>query len=71
MRGVAVRRGMRLVTDDVLVVDLDADVPRCRRGASELRLRTQQAELVSRFATAPTVSTTPNGGLVCALSNLL
>ena len=55
--------GCGLVTDDVLVVDLDTDVPRCRRGASELRLRTQQAELVSRFATAPTVSTTPDGRL--------
>lgn len=55
--------GCGLVTDDVLVVDLEADAPRCRRGASALRLRTQQAELVTRFATAPKVSTTPDGRL--------
>jgi len=53
--------GCGLVSDDVLVVDLDADVPRCRRGASMLRLRTQQADLVSRFTRAPAVSTTPDG----------
>jgi hypothetical protein len=55
--------GCGLVTDDVLVVDLDADRPRCRRGASMLRLRTQQSGLVSRFVSAPTVSTTPDGRL--------
>jgi hypothetical protein len=53
--------GCGLVTDDVLVVDLDGGAPRCRRGASMLRLRTQQAELVSRFTTAPLVSTTADG----------
>lgn len=55
--------GCGLVTDDVLVVDLDGGVPRCRRGASSLRLRTQQAELVSRFKTAPSITTTPDGRL--------
>lgn len=55
--------GCGLVTDDVLVVDRDRGAPRCRRGASELRLRTQQAELVSRFITAPTVTATPDGRL--------
>jgi hypothetical protein len=53
--------GCGLVTDDVLVVDLEADTPRCRRGASALRLRTQQSGLVSRFTSAPTVSATPDG----------
>lgn len=52
-----------LVTDDVLVVDLDRGGPRCRRGPSALRLRTQQAELVSRFLTEPSTSTTPDGRL--------
>jgi hypothetical protein len=55
--------GRGLVTDDVLVIDLDRGAPRCRRGPSALRLRTQQAELVSRFLTAPTTSTTPDGRL--------
>ena len=55
--------GCGLVTDDVLVIDLDGGTPRCRRGASALRLRTQQAGLVSRFVTAPAVSTTPDGRL--------
>jgi hypothetical protein len=55
--------GYGLVTDDVLVVDLGGDAPRCRRGASELRLRTQQSDLVGRFIRAPTVSATPDGRL--------
>jgi hypothetical protein len=53
--------GCGLVTDDVLVVELEP--PRCRRGASELRLRTQQADLISRFTRAPTVTPTPDGRL--------
>jgi hypothetical protein len=55
--------GCGLVTDDVLVVDVGDGSPRCRRGASSLRLRTQQAELVSRFMSAPAVETTPDGRL--------
>lgn len=55
--------GCALVTDDVLVVDLDDGTPTCRRGASSLRLRAQQADLVSRFTAAPEVATTPDGRL--------
>ena len=55
--------GARLVTDDVLVVDLGGGAPRCRRGAASLRLRTQQAELVSRFKKPPMVTPTPDGRL--------
>lgn len=63
--------GCALVTDDVLVVDVGADGPRCRRGASMLRLRTQQAELVSRFTTAPSVSTTPDGRIAVRPQHLV
>lgn len=55
--------GCALVTDDVLVVEYADGAPRCRRGASTLRLRTQQSELVSRFTSAPEVATTPDGRL--------
>lgn len=55
--------GCALVTDDVLVVEVDDGAPTCRRGASSLRLRTQQADLVSRFTDVADVSTTPDGRL--------
>lgn len=55
--------GCPLITDDVLVLDLSEGAPRCRRGATTLRLRPQQAPLVSRFARAPIVTDTPDGRL--------
>jgi hypothetical protein len=55
--------GRPLVTDDVLVVTPSGSSPRCRRGAPALRLRPQQSQLVSRFATAPQVGSTPDGRL--------
>ncbi|MBJ7328673.1 MAG: hypothetical protein JHC95_02180 [Solirubrobacteraceae bacterium] len=41
--------GRPLVTDDVLGIDLDGDVPRCGPGGAELRLRPQQAGLAAAF----------------------
>lgn len=55
--------GCPLITDDVLVLGLSEGPPRCRRGATTLRLRPQQADLVSRFARAPSVTDTPDGRL--------
>lgn len=55
--------GCGLVTDDLLVVDVDDGAPACRRGASSLRLRSQQTGLLSRFITEPEVATTPDGRL--------
>lgn len=55
--------GCALVTDDVLVLDINGGPPTCRRGAPALRLRTQQADLISRFISAPAVATTPDGRL--------
>ena len=52
--------GCGLVSDDVLVIDSSSAPTRCARGATELRLRTQQADLVARFAETPEVSLTPD-----------
>ncbi len=41
--------GRALVTDDVLVVDMDDGVPRCGPGGTELRLRPQQIHLADAF----------------------
>lgn len=49
--------GGALITDDVLRLDAAGDAgdgrPRCRLGATELRLRKSAAELVEQFAVAP------------------
>ncbi|GAB3811857.1 hypothetical protein GCM10028820_03800 [Tessaracoccus terricola] len=45
--------GARLITDDLLVLDLDATPPTCALGATELRLRKSAGELSDRFASTP------------------
>ncbi|WP_165368016.1 hypothetical protein, partial [Phytoactinopolyspora endophytica] len=45
--------GARLITDDVLRVDLTDDVAHCRLGATELRLRKAASELAERFSDRP------------------
>ncbi|TDE94065.1 hypothetical protein EXU48_11460 [Occultella glacieicola] len=45
--------GARLITDDVLHLDLDTVPPRCHLGATELRLRKAAGDLAARFAVAP------------------
>lgn len=45
--------GGRLVTDDVLRLDVDGEVARCRLGATELRLRKSASELAERFDDQP------------------
>lgn len=45
--------GARLITDDVLRVDLDGSTPLCHLGATELRLRKAAAELAGQFGQAP------------------
>lgn len=50
--------GARLVTDDVLRVDLTGSAPTCSLGATELRLRKGADELADRFGSAPGMRTT-------------
>lgn len=51
--------GGTLITDDVLRLELDGiSRPRCRLGATELRLRKAAAELSARFVNAPGRRTT-------------
>lgn len=45
--------GAKLITDDLLVLDLAASPPTCSLGATELRLRKSAGELSDRFASAP------------------
>lgn len=45
--------GARLVTDDLLVLDLAKTPPTCALGATELRLRKSAGELSDRFENAP------------------
>lgn len=45
--------GGKLITDDLLVLDLDTTQPTCSLGATELRLRKSVGELSTRFASAP------------------
>lgn len=45
--------GGRLITDDVLRVDLADDMARCHLGATELRLRKAAAELAATFSEKP------------------
>lgn len=45
--------GARLITDDILRVDLSTSPPRCILGATELRLRKAAGDLAARFEQAP------------------
>lgn len=45
--------GAKLITDDLLVLDLAATPPTCALGATEVRLRKSAAELADRFAGTP------------------
>lgn len=45
--------GAKLITDDLLVLDLAATPPTCALGATELRLRKSAGELSDRFEDAP------------------
>lgn len=45
--------GARLITDDVLHLDLTTDPPSCHLGATELRLRKAATELSARFQDEP------------------
>lgn len=45
--------GARLITDDLLRLDLTQDPPTCWLGATELRLRKSASELVEQFTAAP------------------
>jgi hypothetical protein len=46
-------RGARLITDDMLSLDLRSSPPACRLGATELRLRKAAQELSEQFEAAP------------------
>ena len=46
-------RGARLITDDLLCLDLGSTPPACQLGATELRLRKAAGELSDQFAAAP------------------
>jgi hypothetical protein len=50
--------GARLVTDDVLRLDLTGSAPTCSLGATELRLRKGAEELADGFGSAPGMRTT-------------
>lgn len=50
--------GARLITDDLLVLDLDRTPPTCSLGATELRLRKSAGELSTRFQDEPGRRTT-------------
>ena len=50
-----------MITDDVLRVDFVDDVPQCRLGGRELRLRKSAAELSSLFGQAPGARVTADG----------
>lgn len=52
MAALVCAEGARLITDDVLRLDLDGD-PRCHRGATEVRLRRSAVELSERFTAQP------------------
>lgn len=50
--------GARLITDDLLRLDLTASPPRCALGAAEVRLRKGAGDLAARFAEPPQRRTT-------------
>ncbi|KQX62902.1 hypothetical protein [Angustibacter sp. Root456] len=58
MAALVAAEGGRLVTDDVLRVQLDPDAARCYLGATELRLRKAATELAERFGDRPARRTT-------------
>lgn len=45
--------GARLITDDLLLLDLSSEPPRCSLGATELRLRKAAGDLAARFEEPP------------------
>jgi hypothetical protein len=45
--------GGKLITDDVLRLDVEGPVPRCHLGSGELRLRKAATELAARFPAPP------------------
>lgn len=53
--------GLPLLADDVLPVHLDGPLPRCGRGAAELRLRPGQADVARMFAETAETRTTADG----------
>lgn len=53
--------GGRLITDDVLRLDLDSAVPRCHLGGTALRLRKAAADLSTLFGAAPARRVTGDG----------
>lgn len=53
--------GALLITDDVLRLDLDGSLLRCRLGATELRLRKAAVDLAARFPGAPRARRTGDG----------
>jgi hypothetical protein len=53
--------GGRLVTDDVLRLDMDSSPPRCYLGPDELRLRKSSGELAELFDAAPARRRTGDG----------
>lgn len=53
--------GARLVTDDVLRLDLTGPAPTCALGATELRLRKGADDLAGLFGSTPGVRTTGDG----------
>lgn len=73
--------GGRLVTDDVLRLELDAPRPRCHLGATALRLRKSAGELATLFTTTPAhrvtgdgrdaLATTPSGSELLPLAALV
>ncbi|MBN9105301.1 MAG: hypothetical protein J0I14_09880 [Propionibacteriaceae bacterium] len=58
--------GARLITDDLLRLDLSAAPPTCALGSTELRLRRSAAELARLFETPPT--SRPTGDARAALA---
>ena len=53
--------GARLITDDVLRLDLNADQPRCHLGGTALRLRKAATDLSALFGSAPAHRVTGDG----------
>lgn len=53
--------GAQLITDDVLRLDLSADLPRCHLGGTALRLRKAATDLSALFGTAPAHRVTGDG----------
>lgn len=61
MATLACAAGAKLITDDVLRLDLDADRPRCHLGGTALRLRKAATDLSALFGTDPAHRVTGDG----------